>query len=85
MSLAIDIEKVWAVKFGGEWIDVMWKGGCSTFTIDSYEYVVGDTRPQHVVHGGGDNDVCAVGFTFHHGFLPRWISGPLTAIEAVAT
>ncbi len=76
MSLYIDVEKVTAVLIAGQWYPVVG----NSFGLDSYEFHYGD----QVVHRGGQSDVCATGFAFQtDDRSTEWISGPLTAIQAV--
>ena len=80
MSLAIDVDNVARVLLADGWHTVHQKGKVSTFTLDSYEYIwEGET-----MHGGGRSGVCSTGFTFKDQDTALWVSGPLTAILAVA-
>ena len=85
MSLLIDIDKVTAILLADGWHDVFrQEDGTSSFDVDSYEYAEVDTDGEpHLLHGGGDSGVCAVGFRFQENRLDFCISGPLTAILAV--
>ena len=85
MSLAIDVDKVKGVLLSDGWYEVKDR----SFVLDSYEYLWwpegadgAKIEEPDVVHGGGQSGVCATGFTFK-GNEGDWISGPLTAIEAV--
>jgi hypothetical protein len=82
MSLAIEIDDVSAVLLADGWHIV----ADDSFTIDSYEFVDGkDSRGDRVVvHGGGAEGICAVGFAFKRAD-ETVICGPLTAVLAVRT
>jgi hypothetical protein len=83
MSLRIDPNKIFGALIAGEWISV----DEGTFDIDAYEYIEsGDDGL--VIHGGGQSDVCATGFTFRTTTAAGQscdVHGPLTAIQAVKT
>lgn len=59
----------------------------STFDLDSYEYGYSYRYSNHhdekfrVLHGGGQEGICATGFTFREDKVQ--ISGPLTSVLAV--
>jgi len=75
MSLAIDVERVAAVLLSdGDWHLV--EG--TSFHIDAYEYTCdGELR-----HGGGENGICAAGFSFKTK-AGNYVSGPLSSVVAV--
>lgn len=80
MSLGIDVDHVHSVLLADGWHDV-WN---DSFFLDSYEFM----WDEECVHGGGQSDICAVGFSFTEscvGFPDKPIYGPLTAILAVRT
>ena len=83
MSLAINPDKVVAVLLAdGHWHSVE-RG---TFDLDAYEYVLeheGLPSFEDILHGGGNAGVCATGFTYKDKTNWFWVSGPLTAIQAV--
>lgn len=78
MSLSIDVDAVTAVLLADGWHDVL-EG---SFDLDSYEFTVGKGNDERILHGGGDSDICAIGFTFAVRGGDR-LSGPLTSILAV--
>jgi hypothetical protein len=79
MSLAIQIEDVSAVMIGGVWLEVKAK----SFDLDSYEFMAGNPMEnwRACLHSVREFGVRATGFTFQDD--KAWISGPLTAIQAV--
>lgn len=92
MSLAIDPGEVTAVLLVDGWHEVE----PGSFYLDSYEFAEpGDNG--HILHGGGDSGICAVGFACTTVLSPlggeieiplsfaSTISGPLTSILAVRT
>lgn len=92
MSLAINIDKVGRVLLADGWHTVK----DDSFAMDAYEflwYPDEDTTimDAQIVHGGGQSGICSTGFTFKERGDKRyddpemWISGPLTAIQAVET
>ena len=94
MSLAINIDKVRRVLLADGWHTVK----DDSFAMDAYEflwYPNEDTTimDAQIVHGGGQSGICATGFTFKEisardrAYVDSeiWISGPVTAIQAVET
>lgn len=86
MSLAIDVDRVTAVLLADGWHSV----SDDSFAMDAYEYVwypdgKRTSWDATMVHGGGENGVCATGFIFKRSSAPNseWIAGPLTSIVAV--
>jgi hypothetical protein len=87
MSLHIDIDQVHRVLLSDGWHEVL----NDSFILDSYEYIwlpedITTLLDAEVVHGGGRSGICATGFRFIEGFqisTPRFLAGPLTAIQAV--
>lgn len=79
MSLAIDINKVTHVLLADGWHKVR----DNSFLLDSYEFISGKPSNFNIEHGGGDSDICAVGFYFLSDRCE--IFGPLTSILAVKT
>ena len=87
MSLAIDVDTITQVLIAGTWYKIKDK----SFALDSYEFIWwsgprtnrngGDNHPE-LLHGGGNDGICATGFTFKttEGDL---MSGPLDRITAV--
>ncbi len=81
MSLAIDVDDVTAVLLADGWHQV----ADASFTLDSYEYLWAAGGPQDdpmILHGGGRNGICAIGFDFEEKGSGR-IAGPLSSILAV--
>ncbi len=81
MSLAIDIDEVVEVLLTDGWHKVL----DNSFCMDSYEFVWGKTSDR-LVHGGGQNGICALGFEFSEvtEFSDiRICAGPLTSILAI--
>lgn len=86
MSLAIDVDMIAQVLLDDGWHTVLEQ----SFKIDSYEYVwypEGDRRDLQLMHGGGNNGVCAAGYSFKThapmGGGVVYMQGPLTAILGV--
>lgn len=84
MSLAINTNAVTRVLLADGWYSVV----DQSFDLDAYEYRDGADRDGIWLHRGGIDDICATGFSFlgsrEDGVTVR-ISGPLTAVLAVAT
>ena len=82
MSLALDVDDVVQVLLtDGKWYPV----ANNSFELDAYEYVWRvdrHTRPDHVWQ---DEKLTTIGFCFYAGIGDEWISGPLSAIQAVRT
>lgn len=83
MSLAINPSRIRHVKIGGEWLEVAWKNGKSTFYVDAYEFVYPADDPMHdnsdIVYSPGLN-----GFEFTtKDSSSQLVCGPMSAIEAV--
>lgn len=82
MSLGIDIDRVAAVLLADGWHEVK----NQSFAMDAYEFLwypdPDDRSRVDVVHGGGDNGICATGFEFEADDELIY-SGPLTSILAV--
>jgi hypothetical protein len=80
MSLAINVDLVYAVLLADGWHEVE----TGSFGLDSYEFGEVDQRNEfQAIHGGGNSGVCATGFTFKDRSHTGRVSGPLTAIIAV--
>lgn len=79
MSLRINTDSVVSVLLIDGWHDVY----NSSFDLDAYEFGIGG-RDWDLLHGGGDSNVCATGFSFLTDVRSR-MSGPLTAVLAVRT
>jgi hypothetical protein len=86
MSLAIDVDRVTHVLLADGWHEVT----DVSFTLDAYEFVwypagrQGSSPKRDIMHGGGNDGVCAAGFSFKTA-EGDYIQGPLTAILAVRT
>ena len=80
MSLNIDVDDVVKVNISGTWHDVyQYNEGVSSFFLDAYEFIYDSI----LLYGGGQEGVCATGFTFVDDDTNLKISGPLTSITAV--
>ena len=84
MSLSIDPDKVTSVLLADGWHDV---GEGAAFDLDAYEFVERDEdedgeATRTVLHGGGQNGICATGFRFID-VNGETIAGPLTSVLAV--
>lgn len=91
MSLAIDVDRVFAVLLVGQakWIpvDPMHKAdrSKSSFQMDSYEYIWDggreDGKPTIMLGGGQSPPIPSTGFRFNSGSMT--LAGPMTSIVAV--
>jgi hypothetical protein len=84
MSLRIQINQVWRVLLTNGWYTVASDPAnpdASSFDVDAYEYVDGDTV---LVAGGNVAGVVSTGFAFTDS-AGQQLRGPLTAILAVDT
>ena len=84
MSLAINVDQVYAVLLADGWHECdMWKDGRSSFMLDAYGY----TEPREgkdpfiCLGGGVEKLVPATGFCFEESHVR--VCGPITAILAV--
>ncbi len=75
MSLAIEVSSVTKVYVAGEWHMVLGE----SFELDAYEYV---DSAGALWSADARDLVTSMGFRFESEFA-GWISGPITAIEAV--
>ena len=97
MSLAIDVEKVKAVLLSDGWHEIMPKSfSIDSYEFleypDGYDHKKGgwhqrdkfnETMTPFILHGGGNNGVCASGFWFREKVSREVVFGPLTSILAV--